>query len=31
VIKELEFSPNFDPDRLDEDLKELQERLEARK
>ncbi|TNV84924.1 hypothetical protein FGO68_gene5581 [Halteria grandinella] len=31
VVRALEFSPNFDPDKLDKELNELQEKLEARK
>jgi hypothetical protein len=30
-VRELEFSPNFNPEKFDDDLKRLEDKIEARK
>lgn len=31
VVRHLEFSPNFDPERLEKDLAKLRDKIETRK
>jgi hypothetical protein len=31
MVRELEFSPNFNPDKFEDDLRQLEDKIESRK